>query len=115
MILRSLSEARHGVESCSAILACFASFSIRSESSGWENLKPCAAASPVIAAAAAASESIEQALMNRIPPRLDREPEKPPVSRERLAHRAREIQWNIRRREASASASICERQQAGRC
>src|SRR5258706_1571169 len=43
MIFLSLSAARHGVESCSAILLWRASCSRRSDSSSCENLNPCAA------------------------------------------------------------------------
>src|SRR5256885_411541 len=55
MIFLSLMPARQGVDNWSAMRSSRASFSIRSDSSGWPNLKPSASAGPVVREASATS------------------------------------------------------------
>src|SRR6266550_5089418 len=63
MIFLSLMPARQGVDNWSAMRSSRASFSIRSDSSGWPNLKPSASAGPV--AREASATSIANARLNR--------------------------------------------------
>src|SRR5438105_13735371 len=63
MIFLSLMPARQGVDNWSAMRSSRASFSIRSDSSGWPNLKPSARAGPV--AREASATSIANARLNR--------------------------------------------------
>src|SRR6202171_5748824 len=63
MIFLSLMPARQGVDNWSAMRSSRASFSIRSDSSGWPNLKPSASAGPV--ASATSATSIANARLNR--------------------------------------------------
>src|ERR1700681_2484238 len=63
MIFLSLMPARQGVDNWSAMRSSRASFSIRSDSSGWPNLKPSASAGPV--ASETSATSIANARLNR--------------------------------------------------